>query len=132
MYPVGGGFMAHIRRIFLDGYGLLVVRTTLFDVISYNLALLRGGATISSIIAASIADDKVTGVRTLFLGFKPEVAHQSQSDPHLMSLPLWAPPEKMPSDLPLEGPPQKARNPESNQVQPTHNPVIVVRVQQAE
>nr|GEY01508.1 hypothetical protein [Tanacetum cinerariifolium] len=27
MYPVGGSFMSQIRRIFLDGYDVLVVRT---------------------------------------------------------------------------------------------------------
>nr|GEX63355.1 hypothetical protein [Tanacetum cinerariifolium] len=28
MYPIDGSFMVRIRRIFLDGYGVLVVRTT--------------------------------------------------------------------------------------------------------
>ncbi|GKC78882.1 hypothetical protein Tco_1129656 [Tanacetum coccineum] len=60
-----------------------------------NLAHLRGGVAISSAIAPSIAGDKVTYVRTLFLGSEPGMAHQSQSDPHLMSHPMWDPPQKM-------------------------------------
>ncbi|GJW67933.1 retrovirus-related pol polyprotein from transposon TNT 1-94 [Tanacetum coccineum] len=37
MYPVGGRFMARIRRIFLDGYGVLVFRIVILKISSFKL-----------------------------------------------------------------------------------------------
>nr|GEV86559.1 hypothetical protein [Tanacetum cinerariifolium] len=102
-----------------------------------NLALLRGGAAISWVIAATIAGERESGLLTLFLGVsisESGVAHQSQSDPHPISHPLRGPPKKTPPDPPLEGPPQNAQNPNQNSgcshVKLAHNPVIVVQMKQ--
>ncbi|GKB20734.1 hypothetical protein Tco_0854657 [Tanacetum coccineum] len=52
-----------------------------------NLALLRGGAAISSTTAASITDEKIIDVRIVFLRYEPRVARQPPSNPHLTNHP---------------------------------------------
>nr|GEX35075.1 hypothetical protein [Tanacetum cinerariifolium]GEX95225.1 hypothetical protein [Tanacetum cinerariifolium] len=59
--------------------------------------LLRGSATISSVVVASIASERV--------GPKPIMAHLSSSDPPLRDPPLRTP---LGHAQPLKGPPQNA------------------------
>ncbi|GKF35306.1 hypothetical protein Tco_0108506, partial [Tanacetum coccineum] len=93
--------------------------------------LLRGGATISSAIAASIASARIYGARTVFLGvnIKRSPLGWSQYGRNEGVRPSWIievdPPRKDPLGRaqPPEGPPQKDQSQYPNQVHSQVKPV---------